>query len=276
MTGMGAVEARLVSLFDTPEALGVALLVAFGVGVLHALAPGHGKAIAAAYLAAEGARPRDALLLGGTVAGMHTVSVVVLAVAWASLSAAASFATDVVTAWLQVVAALGVIAVGGLMVVRRLRGGDDGHHDHGHDHHHHHHRGAGSHAGHGARLERGTVALAESSPRRPRPRRGLLVALGAAGGLLPSPSAFLVLVSGILTGRVLYAGILVAAFALGMAATLAGVGVAALRGRELLAGSGATGVLGAVHRRIPLVGSCAVLLGGLVYLGAAARVLLAA
>jgi nickel/cobalt transporter (NicO) family protein len=240
MTEMGIVEARLVSLFDSPEVLVVGLLLALGVGALHAVAPGHGKTIAAAYLVAERARSTDAVLLGVVVAAMHTLSVVVLAGAWTALSAASGLATGRLTAWLQVAAAAVVIGVGAAMVTRRVRAGGQ------HHHHHHHHPPA----------------------EVPPTRRGLLLALGAAGGLLPSPSAFLVLVSGIVSGRLGYALALVGAFAVGMALTLAAVGLATVRGSALLARSGG-GVLAAVHGRLPGVAAYGVLGGGVVYLGLA-------
>lgn len=252
MTGLSSIEARLVRLFDSPEVLVLGLILAAGIGALHALAPGHGKVIAAAYLVGGRARLRDAALLGSVVAVMHTVSVAVLALVWTAMSAGSAFATARVTAWMQVVAALGVVAVGALMVKRRAR--------HPRHHHHHVHRGAGDRP---------------PSGDDPASTRGLLVALGASGGLLPSPSAFLVLVSGILTGRVLYATALVAAFALGMASTLTAVGTVTLRGRDLLAsGQARGGVLAAVHRRVPVLGAAGVLTGGLVYLVAAAHLVL--
>ena len=246
MTEMGAVESQLLRLFDSPGALGVALAVAVGVGALHAVAPGHGKTITAAYLLSGRARYRHALLLGATVAGMHTLSVGVLALAWSAASASTSLATEAVTAWLQVLAGAGVAAVG-VVMVRQRRGGSG--------HHHHHHHPLSEDVSDGERVS----------------SRRLVLALGAAGGLLPSPSAFLVLVSGLLTGRAGYALLLVGAFAVGMAATLAAVGVVTLRGRELLASRSGSGVLAVVHARLPMLGALGVLLGGLVYLAVALR-----
>lgn len=240
MTGLGAVEARLVALFDAPEVLLFGLVVALGIGAAHALAPGHGKTIAAAYLVAERARPADAVLLGLVVAAMHTISVVVLAAAWAALSAGSGLATGRVTAWLQVAAAAVVIAVGAAMVIRRLRA---------RGHHHHHHD---------------LLAAA------PRDRRGLLLALGVAGGALPSPSAFLVLVSGMLTGRLGHALVLVGAFAAGMALTLSAVGVATVRGSALLARAG-DGVVAGVYARLPGLAAYGIIVGGVLYLGVALR-----
>jgi nickel/cobalt transporter (NicO) family protein len=252
---MNAIESRLVGLFDAPEAMVLGLLIAVAVGAAHAVAPGHGKSITAAYLVAGRARYRDALALGAAVAAMHTLSVVVLSVAWVVASAASTLATEVVTAWLRIAAALGVTAVGAALLRRRLQ---EGPRAHGHDHAHH------GHTDHGHARRRSAGAAG-------RPTRGMLWALATSGGLLPSPSAFLVLVSGLLTGRVAYAAGLVVAFAGGMAATLGAVGVATLRGRDLLARRAAGSRAAAWHARVPVFGAAGVLAGGLVYLVAAVR-----
>jgi ABC-type nickel/cobalt efflux system permease component RcnA len=100
----------------------------------------------------------------------------------------------------------------------------------------------------------------------PWSRRGL-VALGLSGGLLPSPSAFLILVSGILTGRTAYALILVLCFAIGLAGTLTAVGLLVIKGSTLLTDSAhRSSRLSLLTRGIPLIAALGVTLGGLVYL----------
>jgi ABC-type nickel/cobalt efflux system permease component RcnA len=101
------------------------------------------------------------------------------------------------------------------------------------------------------------------------------VLLGTSGGLLPSPSAFLVLLSGLLTGRVGAAALMVAAFGCGMALTLTGVGLIVLRGRDaLLTRASNSPKLLAWTRRAPIIGASAVVLGGgLASVLAAGRVL---
>lgn len=252
MTDLEGLDSRLVALFDSGTVFWVAAVVALGVGAAHAVAPGHGKSITAAYLVGVRGRYRDALRLGLVVALMHTVSVLLLASAWVGVTGAGGFATETVTAWMQVAAGLVVIAVGGHLVRRHLR--DRGHHHHHHDHDHHHDHG-----------------------RAPDPwsRRGL-TALAVSGGLLPSPSAFLVLVSGMLTGRSLNAVILVLLFGLGMAGTLTGVGVLTVRGHALLAGRAHHGRLAtAAAAWAPALAGAAVGLGGCLYLLAAVATLTA-
>jgi len=295
-------ELGLVQLFDAPEALLLALLVAFGVGAFHALAPGHGKAIAAAYLVAQRARYRDAAVLGAVVAAMHTVSVAVLAGAWVGLAATATVSTEAVTSWLQVATAAAVVAVGVHLLRAQLRrdgrAHDDGEHDH--DHGHGGHDGH-THGGHGhlddeahARAHAdAVVALLHAAaddettasqggvttaprggmtPPRPRSSRRVLLAIAAAGGLLPSPSAFLVLVGGLLTGRLGLALLLVFAFAVGMAGTLTAIGALTVAGRDALARTrDRASLAGRLHRVAPMVGAAGVLAAGGIYLVLAAR-----
>ncbi|MDG4787497.1 hypothetical protein O7626_16410 [Micromonospora sp. WMMD1102] len=294
MTGF---ESRLVALFDGQGVFWLALVVALGVGVAHAVAPGHGKSVTAAYLVGTRGRYRDAIRLGVIVAAMHTCSVLVLALAWVGLSGAASLGTKTLTAWMQVLAGLLVIGVGAHLSWRHLTGRAAHHHDHSHGHddgHEHAHRrvlvghghpdthtDAPSHEhehGHGHGHERTQEhehghTHGVPAPTDPWSQRGLTV-LALSGGLLPSPSAFLVLVSGLLTGRALDALVLVLAFGVGMAGTLTGVGVVTIRGFALLAGTARRWPLAATATaRLPAVAGIAVSLGGCLYLLAAISVL---
>ena len=292
-------QEMLIRLFDSPTARWLALLVACGIGAAHALAPGHGKSITGAYLVGVRGRARDALALGSIVAAMHTVSVIMLALAW-MLLAASPIGTGWLTAWMQVLAAVVVTGVG-LNLVRRHRRGqlvtapsgrtpalqgvghgdvagtagrpDDprprtvagGHHD-GHAH---------SHTG-GPDL--GHLPHTHTPPAwvDPWSRRGLLT-LGASGGLLPSPSAFLVLVSGLASGRVVDALLLVVTFGVGMAATVSAVGVLTILGRDLVVRSTVRlGADGLVQRHLPRLAAVAVVVLGLAYLALSVPVALAA
>jgi ABC-type nickel/cobalt efflux system permease component RcnA len=243
---MSSFDNRLVAAFDGRIVFWLALVTALAVGAAHAVAPGHGKSVTAAYLVGTRGRYRDALRLGVIVAVMHTFSVLVLALVWVGLSSAASLGTETVTAWMQVAAGLVVIAVGAHLLWRHIH--KRRHHRHHHHDHHHHHE----------------------VPDDPWSRRGL-VALGLSGGLLPSPSAFVVLVSGLLTGRALGAVVLVVAFGIGMAATLTAVGLLSLRGWALV--SGRTREWSTAW--IPALAGAGVCFGGALYLAAAVSVLAA-
>ncbi|MFE9064092.1 hypothetical protein [Streptomyces violaceusniger] len=266
----------LVSLLDQGAAVPVALLVAAAVGALHACAPGHGKSLAAGYLVGGRGRPRDAVWLGGIVAVMHTLSVAVLAVGW-WLAAKNAPDMKLLTGWLQLLAALVVAGVGVSLLWRHLRHRGHHpphHHDHDHSHHDHSHHGHGH--GHAHRHDQ-RQGHSHHIPDAPSllTWRGLVV-LGTSGGLLPSPSAFLVLLTGLLTGRTGIALAMVAAFGVGMALTLMSVGLIVLRGRDaLLDRASRSAVLRTWVPRIPLFAASAVAAGGAVAAALAAGRLLA-
>jgi ABC-type nickel/cobalt efflux system permease component RcnA len=143
---------------------------------------------------------------------MHTLSVLVIAVAWTFFSLSDLVTLESLTSTLQLVGGLLVVGVGVWLFRRHLRG-------RGHAHPH----------GHGHQTD--------------RPGRPGLVLLGASGGLTPSPSAFLVLVTGLFTGRSGFALVPVLAFGVGMAVVLFGVGLLAVGGRNVV-------VRGAEHRAV--------------------------
>lgn len=270
----GSWTSDLTSLLNRGAALPVAVLVAAAVGALHACAPGHGKSLAAGYLVGGRGRPRDAVWLGGIVAVMHTLSVAVLAVGW---WLAAKNAPDMkaLTGWLQLAAALVVAGVGVSLLRRNLRHRGH-HHAHRHDHTHRHDHGHGHSSGtqHAGGHGHGHSHHIPDAPSL-LTWRGLVL-LGASGGLLPSPSAFLVLLTGLLTGKVGYALAMVAAFGAGMALTLTGVSLIVLRGRDaLLDRVSRSSLLRTWTPRIPLFAASAVMAGGVVASALAAGQLVA-
>jgi ABC-type nickel/cobalt efflux system permease component RcnA len=224
-----SLERRFVELLDRPRSTGALLAGLAGalvVGAVHALSPGHGKSVAAAYLVGAKGRPVHALLLGGIVAGMHTGSVLALGLAtWYFTD---SVAPGDAIAFLRDATALMVLAIGVYLVITRTRHRRQ--HSHGHEHTHSHDATPFSRAG--------------------------IVALGLSGGLLPSPAALVVLLAGLSADRLPLAMALVAAFSLGLAAAVTGVGLAALKGRELIELRSASA--------IPLVAAYAILLAGVV------------
>lgn len=237
-------ERRFVAAVDSPPGLLgglLALLVAFAVGALHALAPGHGKAVAAGYLIGERARVRHAVVLGSTVALMHTGSVLALGLALYGATRAPDAAR--LSATIGLVTGLVFASLGLWLLTRRWKTRGQAH-DHQHDHSH------------------------DVEPAAPQSLSGV-VALGAAGGLLPSPSALLVLLTALAVGRVAYGLTLIAAFSLGLATTVTLVGVAVLRGRDVLHDRAGARLHRLVHAA-PLVGAVAVTLVGLAVAGRAA------
>ncbi|KJS58116.1 hypothetical protein VM95_35365 [Streptomyces rubellomurinus] len=284
---LARLDARLAGLGATrnltlPVGL-LAVLLSIVLGAGHALLPGHGKTIMAAYLAGRRGSTRDALTVGATVTVTHTAGVLVLGLC---LTAFSSLAGDLVLGWLGVTSGALVILVGaGLLLdaFRRARARSHRHdhapttpaqrtdspvpvlagapaaqtehqshdhadgaghhdhphpHDHGHSHDHHHRHGLfARHHHHG-------------EPDRPLGRRGL-IGLGIAGGLVPSPSALVVLLGAVALGRTLFGAGLVVAYGVGMAGTLTAAGLLFVRLSDSLASAADRPFLRTVSRITP-------------------------
>lgn len=176
----------------------VALVAALGLGATHALAPGHGKTLMAAYLVGRRGRPRQAVGLGLAVAVSHTIGVAVLGLVTALASSA--FQPETVYPWLTTGSALIVTGLGVALLVKALSGRS--HHDHDHDHDH--------------------VPPTDLGWRS-------LAALGLAGGLVPSASAVVLLLGAVAIGKPWFGVALVFGFGVGMSIALVAAGLIALR-----------------------------------------------
>jgi ABC-type nickel/cobalt efflux system permease component RcnA len=189
-------------LFDDAAAgrgvLVLLLVAAFGWGALHALSPGHGKAMVAAYLVGTRGTARDAVALGATVTITHTIGVFALGLVTLALSA--YVLPEQLYPWLNLVSALLVLSVGAAVLRKRRHALK--HHHHDHDHHHH------------------------------ITNKGIL-AMGASAGLIPCPSALVVLLGAVAQHQVGLGLVLITAFSLGLAATLTGLGVLVVRAARL-------------------------------------------
>jgi nickel/cobalt exporter len=250
----GGVAENLAGLIDiqdlTPLAILASLAVAFGLGVVHALSPGHGKTIMAAYLVGARGSSRQAIVLGLAVTVSHTLGV--LALALITLAASSVLPPERLYPVLGVASGGLVIAIGSSLLWARLRsvlaarrartaaaprfqwtsgnGAGGLRHDHGHDHAHDgghgHAHGPGDDHGHGH-------AHGPADPNAGISRRGL-IALGLSGGLVPSASALILLLGSIAAGRVAYGLVLVLGFGFGMAVVLAGIGLVIVRAKSLV------------------------------------------
>src|SRR5580693_3584904 len=123
----------------TPGMIAIALVVAFLLGAAHALTPGHGKTIVAAYLVGSRGTLKHALFLGAMVTFTHTVSVFLLGLA--TLFLFQYVVPQKVTQVLGAISGLSIVVIGGWMLYKRLRGAGHSHshdHDHEHDHDHSH------------------------------------------------------------------------------------------------------------------------------------------
>lgn len=240
----GRLDRLVADRLSGPGLLGVGALAAVALGGLHALAPGHGKTVVAAYLIGQRGSLPHAGALAISVALIHTVGVLVLG---ALLWSAAVTAPERLYRPLGV-ASGAVIAGLGLLLLRRSRGPS-------HQHHHHHD---------------GQVTAT------PPLRVGSVVALGFASGLVPTPSALLVLVSALAAGQVWVGILLVGSYGVGMAVALVGVGLALAVGQRRLVDRLEhlrLGRLHAVSHALPSVTAALVVLAGV---GVMARAALAA
>jgi nickel/cobalt transporter (NicO) family protein len=201
-------------------------------GAAHALSPGHGKSIVTAYLVGQRGTARHAALLGGVVTVTHTIGVFALGLVTLLLSR--FVVPDHLYPWLNLVSGLLVVGIGASVLRARWRHRRA--HAHGHDHHHHHH-----HRHH------------DLSGRS-------LVAVGVSGGLLPCPSALVVLLAAISLHRVAYGLVLIVAFSVGLAATITGIGVAAVLARNAFA---RLSFEGRVLRLLPTASAAAIVAAGI-------------
>ena len=210
------------------------LLTALAWGALHALSPGHGKAMVAAYLVGTRGTIRHAVALGAVVTFTHTVGVFALGLVTLLLSR--YILPEDLYPWLTLVSGLMVVVIGAgvlrsrVRFARRVRAqaqdhgeADHGHaHDHhAHDHHehdHHDHQDHGHHHhgdGHGHGHHHVPDELSW---------RGVL-GMGAAAGLIPCPSALVVLLAAVAQQQVALGMLLIVVFSIGLAATLTILGV---------------------------------------------------
>jgi nickel/cobalt exporter len=229
--------ARLVDRSGLPLML-LAMVLAVGFGAWHALLPGHGKTLMAAYMVGAGSRIRQAVAIGTAVALMHTSSVLALGVLVVTLEH--TFRPDLLYPWLGLLSGVVAVGLGTTLMITRLAGWSDARraraagagvqadHDHRHETSHEHEHGHGHAHGH----DHGHVHTAPDVP--VLSRKGLM-ALAVAGGILPAPAALLVLLASIQAHRVAFGLALILAFSAGLAAALIVVGTAAYRARERVA-----------------------------------------
>lgn len=231
----------------------VAFALAVGLGALHALAPGHGKTVMAAFLVGERGSLRQAWLIGLTVTVTHTAGVLLLGL---TLTATDVAAPERVYPLLGAASGLLLGGVGVMLLVRALRAAratqqHQGHehphphdHDHGedhdddrdpdHGHHGHDHPHANGHDD-GDTHRHGVFSHRHVVPDVGRPLGWRsVVAMGFAGSLVPSPSALVVLLGAVALGRAWFGVVLVLAYGIGMAATLTGAGLLLARARDRL------------------------------------------
>jgi ABC-type nickel/cobalt efflux system permease component RcnA len=205
------------------------LAAAFFWGMAHALSPGHGKTIVAAYLVGQRGTPWHAAALGAIVTATHTIGVFALGLVTLALSA--FIVPEQLYPWLNLVSGVLVVAIGATVFRSRFRRRG---HTHGHTHHHHHEHEA--------------------------PSRRSLVAVGVTGGLLPCPSALVVLLAAISLHRVAFGMLLIVAFSAGLALSITGIGLVAVFAKQVFKRASFEGRL---VRLLPAASALVILAAGL-------------
>jgi ABC-type nickel/cobalt efflux system permease component RcnA len=251
----------------TPTFILFALGVAVVLGAAHALQPGHGKTVVAAYLVGSRGTARHALFLGATVTATHTAGVYALGVVTLFLSQ--YIVPERLYPILEIVSGLLVVAIGVWLFGRRLLSalgfrahGDHGHsHDHGHEHGHEHDHGHAHESEHGHSHGGHSHGGHSHDHSQPVSWRSLL-ALGVSGGLLPCPEALMVLLITIAAHRILFGLLLIVAFSTGLASVLVGFGLLLVYARAMFQRVNLTG--GWVPRVLPVASAAVIVIAGAV------------
>jgi ABC-type nickel/cobalt efflux system permease component RcnA len=268
---------RMLSQHDIPfNVMLIGLAVAFAFGALHAKSPGHGKTMVAAYLVGSRGTMKQAAFLGSMVTLTHTISVFILGLV--TLAFAKYLAPEKLVTWLGVASGISIILIGATLFYKRLRTlqharahahahhhhhphthdhthdhhhHPDHHHDHQHDHHHHDHdHGPNGHT----HVPEGEVSLRS------------LIALGASGGMVPCPSALVLLLISISLGHVGLGLLLLVSFSLGLAGVLMAIGMLVIYAKQYLPDPVKTSQHPA-FRLIPVLSAFVILCIGLVMTG---------
>lgn len=233
----------------------VGIIVAFGLGAIHALSPGHGKTIVAAYLVGTHGTPKHAAFLGAMVTFTHTISVFFLGLVTLFLSR--YVLPEKIYPVLGAISGLSIVWIGGTLFFKRMHAATGK----GHGHHHHHHGPGALVHDHGdghvhSHMPEGDVSL------------GSLIALGASGGLVPCPSALVLLLSSVALGRVTLGLTLLVAFSMGLAVVLMGIGMVVLYAKHLLPDSKRASTNFA-FRYLPVASAAVIVCAGVVMTGVA-------
>ncbi len=247
----------------------VAATIAAGLGALHALEPGHGKTVVAAYLVGSKGTAYHAFLLGLIVTISHTAGVFGLGIV--TLYASRYIVPEQLYPWLGAISGLLIAALGSYLFLQRYAGREVGHSHGPGGHHHHHHHGHDhvhthadedghihSHDGH-AHSHDAHGHHHHDLPRDVSYRQ--LLALGITGGIVPCPAALVVLLSAVALNRVGFGMFLIVAFSIGLAAVLIAVGLLMVYARRFMTRLRSDGLL--ITRWLPLASAAVITALGL-------------
>jgi len=233
-------HADLLQLFRSNYSLIPLLLIFAGIGAVHALTPGHGKTLVAAYLVGQRGTVWHAIFLGAVTTITHTGAVLIFAIA---LNFVPSESLKQVQAGLGLAMGMAVSCLGFWLLLKRLTGQADHVHIGGHSHHHHHH-GAGHHT--------------HEMPSEVRWWN--LVVLGMTGGIIPCWDAVAILFLCIGRGELWLALPLVLSFSAGLAGVLVLIGILVVKARNFATSRWGEGRF---TRILPILSSLVILALGL-------------
>ena len=291
---------RIKELINQPLTLQLAvaaLVISFVLGGLHALTPGHGKAIVAAYLVGSKGRVIDAVFLGLVVTFTHTFSVIALGVI---MLVAQEFAPEDIVPWLSLFSGVLIVGIGAWLLTTNMKqyysGGAHSHshgpghthhphdhdhshghaddHDHGHDHEHGHahdhdhdhshehdddHEHSHSHDEHAHTHSHGGRTHSHVPPER----TGFwgLLSLGISGGIVPCVDALIGLLFAISLDKLVWGLIILCAFSLGLAAVLVAIGILMVIAKPVIERFTGEGIW---LQRLPMISAAVVILLGAV------------
>jgi ABC-type nickel/cobalt efflux system permease component RcnA len=232
-----------------------AAFLAAGLGALHALEPGHGKTIVAAYLVGSRGRARHAVGLGLLVTAAHTAGVYLLGAV--VLYASKYVIPERIYPWLSITSGLIIAVLAGYLLLRAWTGIEPSEqHAEGVLHSH----------WYTLRRDGGNSPTLMSGAERTVPLRQLLL-IGITGGIIPCPAALVVLLSAVSLHRIGFGLFLIVAFSLGLAAVLIAIGLVMVRARSLLGRWKSDSPW--TRRWLPIASASAMLLAGLAIAGSA-------
>ncbi|RYX80300.1 hypothetical protein EON83_29225 [bacterium] len=278
----------------TPALILWGVFFALAFGAVHALSPGHGKTMVAAYLVGSRGTPRHAVLLGFVVTITHTLGVFALGIAL--LFASRYILPEKLFPVLSAASGLLIFGIGLWLFMSRWQGmstghthshehdGHSNHHDHdhthsqdghshddGHDHDHDHESDDSDDHSHGVHTHsHGGRVHSHAIPEGPVTTK-TLVALGISGGIVPCPEALVVLLAAVKLHRIGYGMLLITAFSIGLAVALIAIGLLVVSARQRLSRFDKLGESSPLIRYLPL-GSAAIItiIGAVLTLRAAA------
>jgi nickel/cobalt exporter len=213
-----------------------AAFLAAGLGAMHALEPGHGKTLVAAYLVGSRGTAKHAVLLGIVVTAAHTAGVFALGII--TLYASRYIVPEQLYPWLGAISGISVSVVGVLVFLRHLTG-ESGDHSHASGEQHSH--WFSSRSSTNPAEQGGSVSIRQ------------LLTLGISGGIIPCPAALVVLLSAFSLHRIGFGLFLITAFSVGLAAVLVTVGLLMVYTKRFVSTYVRTG--GSLVRYLPLLSS---------------------